>query len=256
MPTGSAMRILGIETSGNIGGFAVVDDGRLLAEVASDITGRHVERGDAMIEYVLQCAGTTIDDLAAVAVSLGPGSFTGLRVGLALAKGLCFGRGLPLVGVPTLDVMAEACAGAEGLVVPVRDARRGEIYFGLYDAAGGALRRLSDYRAVAPEALVGELLAPGRTAAESARPLVLVGDALAKYGETLRSRLGKRMVAVPELLWPPRPAMVGALGGKLLAGGKVADLDSIEPIYVRASEAERSALGGAGRGEGRDKKDT
>jgi len=253
------MRILGIETSGNIGGFAVVEDERLLAEVASDITGRHVERSDAMIEHVLDCAGTAISDLAAVAVSLGPGSFTGLRVGLALAKGLCFGRGLPLVGVPTLDAMAGALVGAAGLVVPVRDARRGEIYFALYGAAGGALSRLSDYRALAPEALADELLAQAGQgeagAAGRAAQLVLVGDALARYGETLRSRLGARMVAAPEVLWPPRPAIVAALGGRLLAEGKTADLDEIEPIYVRASEAERSALGGAGRGKGHDKKD-
>jgi tRNA threonylcarbamoyladenosine biosynthesis protein TsaB len=249
------MRILGIETSGNIGGFAVVEGGRLLAEIASDITGRHVERGDAMIEYVLECADTPIGGLAAVAVSLGPGSFTGLRVGLALAKGLCFGRGLPLVGVPTLDVMAEVFAGTEGVVVPVRDARRGEIYFGLYDAAGGTPRRLSDYRALAPDALADELLALGKATGENAKRFVLVGDALARYGGTLRSRLGARMVEAAEVMWPPRPAMVAALGGRMLAAGKVADLDGIEPIYVRASEAERSALGKADRGEGRDTKD-
>jgi tRNA threonylcarbamoyladenosine biosynthesis protein TsaB len=248
------MKILGIETSGTIGGFAVVEDGCLLAEVASDITGCHVEKGAAMIDYVLQSAGAKVGDLAGVAVSLGPGSFTGLRAGLASAKGLCFGSGLPLVGVPTLDCMAETFAACDGLVVPVRDARRGEIYFAVYDARDGALRRLCDYRALAPQLLAEELVALGRGVDQAARPLVLVGDALSRYGDTLRSRLGPRMVAAPQMLWAARPALVAELGARLLASGETADLDSVEPIYVRASEAERQARTKVARERSRDNK--
>lgn len=241
------MKILGIETSGSIGGFAVVEDGRILAEVTSDVTGRHLEKGAAMIEHVLASAGVSPDGLAAVAVSLGPGSFTGLRVGLALAKGICFGKGLPLVGAPTLDCIAEAMSLAEGLIVPVKDARRGEIYFSIYEAGGGRVRRLSDYMALAPDEVADRVVAVGSAALGDATVLV-AGDALTRYGEILRARLGARMVAAPEILWSPRPAVVASIGLEMLARGDIACLDTIEPLYVRPSEAERKLMGSRGRG--------
>jgi tRNA threonylcarbamoyladenosine biosynthesis protein TsaB len=243
------VRVLGIETSGNMGGFAVVEDGRLVAEITSDITGRHVEQGAAMIERVLGLAGTAVDSLGGVAVSLGPGSFTGLRVGLSLAKGLCFGRGLPLVGVPTLDCVAEPLAHFEGLVVPAKDARRGEIYFALYRARGGSLMRLSDYRALSPEALAAEIDGLVRAEGSPGGTALLAGDALAKYREVLRATLGDRMIEAGELLWPARPAVVAAMGARRMAEGRTDELGALEPIYVRLSEAERKASG-AGSGAG------
>jgi tRNA threonylcarbamoyladenosine biosynthesis protein TsaB len=246
-------RILGIETSGTIGGFALVEGERVLAEVTSDITGRHVEKGAAMIEYVLESGQMTPDDLAGVAVSLGPGSFTGLRVGLALAKGICFGRGLPLLGVPTLDCMAEAFALSEGLVAPVKDARRGEIYFGLYRASHGQVIRLAEYRALSPDLAINEI----EEKIPSGGRVLLVGDAISKYGDMFHSRLGPRALAAPELAWPVRPGLVAALGSRMLAEGKIAQLDTVEPIYVRSSEAERKATRfvASGRDRDRDKKD-
>lgn len=254
------MRILGIETSGTVGGYAVVEDGRVLAEASAEITGRHLEQGSAMMRRVLESSATPLAGLGAVAVSLGPGSFTGLRVGLAQAKGLCFGRGIPLVGVPTLDAVAEGTVaavaglapGAGGILVAARDARRGEIYFAAYDTPGGAPRRLTQYGALPPGALADRLLGLKEAAG---KPLVVLGDALARYGATLSERLGGRMVAAPENLWHPRPAIVAVLGERLLAAGQSVDIDGLEPIYVRVSEAERSAAGGADRGEGRNPKD-
>jgi len=247
------MKVLGIETSGSAGGFAVADETGLIAEVTADIMGHHLERGFDMIQSILAGAGLGVHELGGVAVSLGPGSFTGLRVGLALAKGLCFGRGLALAGVPTLDCMAEGLASFGGLLVPVRDARRGEVYFSVYEAKGGGLARLSPYRALAPEALVGTL--KGDTALfREQHPITLAGDGLVKYGEILRSGLGKRASFAPETLWDAKPGIVAAEGLRLIREGKVADLDTLEPIYVRASEAERQAAGRVLHGTDRDKK--
>jgi len=232
------MKMLAIETSGSLGGFAVTDDGRLLSEVVSDITGRHVEKGAAMIQYCLESACVPAGALGAVAVSLGPGSFTGLRVGLALAKGLCFATGTALVGVPTLDAMAEGLCLAEGLVAPARDARRGEIFLSVYEARGGRMKRVADYLALPPEAAAEEILKAGK-ALGSSGPILLAGDALVRYEDQLRSLLGARMIVADKMLWSPRPAVVAALGQRLLSEGKIADLDTIEPLYVRLSEAER-----------------
>jgi tRNA threonylcarbamoyladenosine biosynthesis protein TsaB len=247
------MRVLGIETSGSAGGFAIADEARVVTEVTADIMGHHLERGFDMIQSILAGAGLGVHDLDGVAVSLGPGSFTGLRVGLALAKGLCFGSGLALVGVPTLDCVAQGLASFEGLLVPVRDARRGEVYFSIYEAQGGLAVRLSPFRALAPEALAGEL--KGNSALlRDERPVTLAGDGLAKYGEILRSGLGERAFFAPETLWEAKPGVVAAEGLKLIREGKVAGIDTLEPIYVRASEAERQAAGRAFHGTDRDKK--
>lgn len=247
------MRVLGVETSGNVGGFAVIEDGRLLAEMTSEVAGRHLDKGAAMIEQVLDAAATSLGGLDGVAVSLGPGSFTGLRVGLGLAKGLCFGKGLALIGVPTLDCIAEAMAFAEGLVVAVKDARRGEIYFSMYRAGRGRVRRVSNYMAVPAEEVAGQVAAAGGSSGNAA--VFLAGDALARYGDFLRARLGPRMIAAPEILWSPRPSLVALVGLRLLAEGSVADLDAVEPLYVRPSEAERRLTGSVNRGSDRNQKD-
>jgi tRNA threonylcarbamoyladenosine biosynthesis protein TsaB len=262
------MKVLGIETSGSIGGVAIADGGCVVAETVSDVSGHHLERGAALVEDLLRDTGLALGDLDGVAVSLGPGSFTGLRVGLALAKGICFGRGLPLVGVPTLDCIAEGLGPLGGKIVPVKDARRGEVYFCFYEAIAGRARRLGTYRALSPELLVDEIreqagMSRERSAGEPAGSpgvegdgrVVLAGDALAKYGEVFRGGLGSRAVIAPEALWNAKPATVAELGSRLLEEGKTADLDTVEPLYVRASEAERQAAGRLERGTGYHKKD-
>jgi tRNA threonylcarbamoyladenosine biosynthesis protein TsaB len=228
------MRVLGIETSATTGGFAVIDGDRLMAEVVSDITGRHVERGVAMIEEVLESAGLKTADLDGVAVSLGPGSFTGLRVGLAIAKGICLGSGIAVAGVPTLDCIAESLSLWEGVVVPVRDARRGEIYVSTFSSHSSTVTRIGSYLALPPEGVID--LINGLT--ESGRVLV-AGDALERYGDVLRSGLGSGPVFAPRMFWAARPSVVALLGASLLEQGMSADPDTIEPMYIRPSEAER-----------------
>jgi tRNA threonylcarbamoyladenosine biosynthesis protein TsaB len=228
------VNILGIETSGNLGGFSVAGENGCLAEEAGDVTGRHLESATGMIEAVLAESGIGMGDLRGVAVSLGPGSFTGLRVGMSLAKGLCLALEIPLAGVPSLDSMAENLEPGEGLVVPVRDARRGEIYFSVYESGREGPKRIEDYRALRPEALVEHVnrLAGGR-------PVRLAGDALAVYGRELVQGLTGPVTAAPAEVWPSRPGTIARLGRELVRRGRVMDLDVAEPLYVRPSEAER-----------------
>jgi len=191
------VKVLAIETTGATGGFAIVEGAgaagpgaprpETVAAIDRDIMGRHVEASVCMIAELLDGASLALADLDGVAVSLGPGSFTGLRVGLGVAKGLCVGAGLPLVGVPTLDCLARPLRGSTGLVVPARDARRGEIYCCMYRSDGGALERLSPYMSLAPEALLGEI---GSAVEAGGGPVTLVGDALDRYGEVLGALVG------------------------------------------------------------------
>jgi tRNA threonylcarbamoyladenosine biosynthesis protein TsaB len=243
------MKILGIETSGSLGGFALLDDGHLVSEAIADVTGRHVEKGTDMIGEVLGRASVGIDQVDAVAVSLGPGSFTGLRVGLAIAKGLCLGRRIPLVGVPTLDCIAESLSCSDGIIVPVRDARRGEVYFSVYESRACSVRRIADYLAQPPERMVESI----RESIAGQRVL-LAGDGLLRYGDIIRSGLGSGAVEAPESMWMARPAVVARMGSELLKAGGGADIDTIEPVYVRPSEAERRAKRLADNGSSQDKK--
>ncbi len=240
------MKVLGIETSGNLCGCAVVEDEGLVGRMVSHVPGEHVEKLVYLIGNLLQEISVGIDGLEGVAVSLGPGSFTGLRIGLGTAKGICFGTGLPLAGVPTLDAMAETVCPWDGNIVPVRDARRGEIYMATYLSRGSSVERTSDYRALAPEEVgreIAELVRRGRT--------LVTGDALERYGELLRGMLPGEVVLVPKEQWMPSPAVVAAIGVRLLGEGRTIDPGTSEPLYLRPSEAER---GSTGHGRSADKK--
>jgi tRNA threonylcarbamoyladenosine biosynthesis protein TsaB len=229
------MVVLGIETTGRLGGFGIARDGGRVVEVMEDMTGSHVERGIGMLVRTLELAGTGLGSLDGLAVSIGPGSFTGVRVGLAMAKGIAFARKIPLAGVPTLDCMAGATE-AEGLVVPVRDARRGEIYFSIYLRESGSLTRLDDYLAAEPGQLV-ERVKPHA----AGRRVTLTGDAISRYGDAVAGGLGPGVEFAPETEWAVRPGTVAALGLELLKAGGACDPAALEPLYVRASEAERQA---------------
>jgi len=243
------VRLLAIETSGKVGEFAVVSEGGVLSESTVDVAGRLLEKGIGEIEGVLGRAGTTLAELDAVAVSMGPGSFTGLRVGLAMAKGLCFRRELHLVGVPTLDAIARAQSARAGFIVPVLDARRGEIYLSIYASDGSVVSRLTDYLALPPDAAI-ELIR--QKCAGS--PALVAGDAIRSYGDVLASGPGPgsgpesgaefEVEFAPEEAWRVRARIVGQIGLSLLGEGKVLDPATAEPMYIRPSEAERKARRG------------
>ena len=244
------MRVLGIETSGELCGCAVVEDERLMGERVSGVPGEHVEKLAHMIASLLEEISVGVDGLDGVAASLGPGSFTGLRIGLGTAKGICFGAGLPMAGVPTLDAMAETACPWTGNIVPLRDARRGEIYTAAYSSTGTDVERISDYRALDPDRVgreISDLARRGKT--------LVSGDALNRYGELLRKMLPDEVVFLPRERWMPSPRVVASIGTRLIGEGRTLDVGSSEPFYLRPSEAERQARkagGPAGNGTSQD----
>jgi tRNA threonylcarbamoyladenosine biosynthesis protein TsaB len=166
-----------------------------------------------------------------VAVSSGPGSFTGLRVGMAAAKGFCFGWGVPLVPVPTLHALAWRFRREGAAICPLQDARKGEFYSATFRFAGGSLARLSPDAALSPEALAERLPAEG--------PVLFCGDGVAPARSFLSARLGARAIFPPEGEELPSASAVGELALELLrAGVPLPDPASVVPTYVRASEAE------------------
>ena len=222
------MVILGIETSTMTEGVAVVDGHKVLAEHRSDVGSTHAERLMSVILQTLDAAKVGLEELKGVAVSIGPGSFTGLRIGLSTAKGLCLARHIPLVPVPTLDGLANLLPFCRHLVCPILDAKRREVYTALYRTAKGIPERLSSYRAVAASEFLKEMN----------EPTVFLGDGVAVYRDLIEERLGHRAYFVPDHAALPSGSSIALLGHQMLNEGETADINSVEPMYLRKSDAE------------------
>lgn len=222
------MLVLGIDTSTTQGGAALLDARGVVSEYTLNVAATHSERLLPAVDRMLHDAGVTLRDLAGLAVAIGPGSFTGLRIGLSTVKGLAYASGLPVVGVPSLEALAWAVPAARWQVCPVLDARKQEVYAAVFRHGRDGLRRLTDDRALAPEALCALIR----------RPTLFLGDGLGTYGALFRERLGPRFLVPPAASRGSRPACVAELGRARLLAGERDDIDRLVPRYLRPSEAE------------------
>jgi tRNA threonylcarbamoyladenosine biosynthesis protein TsaB len=224
------MRVLAVEASSLAGGVALLEDERLVAEYLLDVSVTHSERLMSAVDRVLADARWTPRALGGLAVAIGPGSFTGLRIAVSTVKGLAVALGLPIAAVPTLDAMAAALPWAALPVCPVLDARKGEVYASLYRWRDGAMHREWDYLAIPPAALAERL----------GEPTLVVGD-----GARVIDSPHARALPPPQRL--PSPACVGALGLARLRRGETVAAAALAPLYLRPSEAElkRRVLAGA-----------
>ena len=224
------MWTLAIETATLAGSAALLDDDRVVGQSLLDIALTHSERLMAMVDRLLEDCGRDIGDVDALAVSIGPGSFTGLRVGVATVKGLAMALGLPVGPVPTLDALASNLPFADAPVCPLLDARKGEVYLSLYRWDGEAMRRECEYLALAPRA-AAERLEP---------PVIVLGDGVTPCLPYL-AHLGAGLRVAPSSHITPSAAVVGRLGRRAIAAGQGVAAESLEPLYLRPSEAELKA---------------
>jgi tRNA threonylcarbamoyladenosine biosynthesis protein TsaB len=232
------MLVLGIESSTVQGGVAIVGEDRVWCESVLNVEVTHSERLLPAVDRALSDARISLEDLGGIAVSIGPGSFTGLRIGLSTVKGLAFATGLPVVGIPTLEAMAWSLPAARFQVCPVLDARKQEVYAAIFRHGRDGLERVMDDTALTPEALCGLIR----------RPTLFLGDGAAAYGVLLRERLGERMLLPPLASRGARPACVAELGRARLLRGERDAPDMLVPRYLRPSEAElrrRAAVNGS-----------
>ena len=225
------MKVLGIETATLAGGVALIDETRLIAEYRLHVEVRHSERLLSTIDHLMTGSGISLADLDGIAVSIGPGSFTGLRVCLATAKGLAFGIGKPLALVPTLEGMAAAFPYCKAPVSPWLDARRGEVYWGLFDYTGAALARLRPDAATSPEQVLDEIKRLGRE-------ILFIGEGAIQYREKIVEALGERALFPPPASHFPSSAAIAERGLFRLLKGETVSPEEAAPIYLRASTAE------------------
>lgn len=224
---------LAIETATGCGSVALtrggLTDGRVLAEYTLQPEVVHTRRLLGLIEHLMAATTTTWAELDAVAVSQGPGSFTGLRIGMAAAQGIAMAADRPLVGVPTLDALAMQAWGADGQLCCVLDARKQQVYAAFYRRdVNGSRRRLGDSVVLSTEAL----------AARITEPTLVFGPGAAVCASWLADCAFARVAAGPAL--HPRAALVGFCGTEALAAGDTDGTAALAPLYVRASEAELS----------------
>lgn len=223
------MKVLGIDTSTSCGSVGLMDNGEVISDYLLNIPVTHSERLLGAIKFILREARCLIGDLDGWAISLGPGSFTGLRIGVSTVKGLAYATGKPVAGVSILDVLASQIAPTSYLICPILDARKQEVYTAFYRyEEGNSLRRQSDYQAIRPEDFVKKIK----------EHTIFLGEGVKTYRDFLLNSLPSLAIFPPAPLNVSHGSMVAKLGSELLQKGECLDLSNFTPLYIRPSEAE------------------
>ena len=228
------MKILALETSAKSVSAAVTEDGVLLALSYQNSGLTHSRTLMPLVSHVLGAASLTMDDVGLVAVSHGPGSFTGLRIGVSAAKGLAWAKELPCCGVSTLEAMARGASDFDGLIVCAMDARRQQVYHALFLSENGRLTRLRDDCAVSLEELSADL----RTRPQ---PKLVVGDGAQLCYDYLTSHNIACRLAAPDHRFQSA-AGVALTAEDMVRRGETCSAQELRPVYLRLSQAERERL--------------
>ena len=226
------MLILALDSSAIVASVALCENDRTVASFTVKNGNTHSETLLPMVESVLHCAQVEVNDVDLFACSVGPGSFTGVRIGAATLKGLAFGKNKPCIGVSTLEALAQNLVPFEGLICPVMNARRGQVYNALFACENGKLVRLCEDRALSVADLEQELQ-------ERALPFALCGDGCAEY-----LRLAQKTVpaAISPLLADQNAASVAKVAYSAFLRGESGTDAALAPVYLRLPQAERERL--------------
>ena len=223
------MLILALDSSAAPASAALLEDGKILSEFYINTKQTHSQTLMPMVESVLKLTNKTLDDVTCMAVSAGPGSFTGVRIGVSCVKGLSMMRNIPCAGVSTLRAMAENARQLTGIVCAVMDARCGQVYNALFRAEGGTLTRLCDDRALP----IAELLEECKMFTEK---IYLVGDGAELCYETIAAIHAE--LVLPQLRFQ-RASGVAMAAQEMVENGQTVTPDALMPIYLRLPQAER-----------------
>lgn len=226
------MKILGIESASLTASSAIWEDGIIVAEYTVNFKKTHSQTLLPMIEEICRMTEQNLQTLDAIAVSEGPGSFTGLRIGSATAKGLGLALDLPVIPVPTLDAMAYQCFDAVSTICPIMDARRGQVYNGIYEWESGKFVVRTPSRAVDMDTVIEEVNALGG-------PVIFLGDGVPVQLEHIKEQVKVPYYLAPATMNRQRAAAVAALGAEKYVAGIIQTAAEHAPVYLRPSQAER-----------------
>lgn len=225
------MKILGIDTSTKFCNLGLIEDEDIIIEHA--INGSKKKHSSILlpaIKDLLEVIDLKIEEINGIAVSIGPGSFTGLRIGLCVAKGLCYARSLPLLGIPTLDAMVFPLKGIPYLICPVLESKKDEIYDVVF-RGGDSLHRVMDYKCEDIQSLLVRL-------SPLKEKIIFLGDGIKKYRDIIKEKIGKDALFIDSQLNLPVATSIAFLGLNKLKKGEEDDISILFPFYLRKSEAE------------------
>ncbi|MBI5048707.1 MAG: tRNA (adenosine(37)-N6)-threonylcarbamoyltransferase complex dimerization subunit type 1 TsaB [Deltaproteobacteria bacterium] len=238
------MKILAIDTATASGSIALLEDGRLIAELTTCIQETHAERLLPSIKTLLHGIGASIEDVDGFALAAGPGSFTGLRIGLSTIKGLAWSLNKKVVCVSTLEALAMNLPYSDKQICPLLDARKKEVYAGIYKFQDASFKMQDNDRletcglqlatclmpdaALSPEALIERIT----------KSTIFLGDGLKVYGNPIKAMLKDKAIIAPEYLWTIKASNIGLLAWKRFKNGDSDSPQTVELKYLRPSEAE------------------
>jgi len=225
------MKILSIDSATEAASCAVIEDEKLLGEITFNYKKQHSVILMTIIDNLLKNTNTDINTLDGFVVSKGPGSFTGLRIGMSTIKGLSQGSDKPFISISSLDALAYNMAYTPGIICPILNALRGNVYTSLYEFKRDALVKLTEYHIMSIEELLALI-------EKQNKPVTFIGDGINLFKEQISNSLPQAFFA-PAHLNLVRASALGELGIKKLREGKSDDLYNSAPIYIRKSQAER-----------------
>ncbi len=226
------MRILALDSSGLVATVAILEDEQMIAEYTVNYKKTHSQTLLPMLDEIVKMTEFDLDSIDAIAVAGGPGSFTGLRIGAATAKGLGLALNKPLIHIPTVEGMAYCLWGQEGLICPIMDARRNQVYTGVYRFVDGEFQVVEDQMALSVPELIVKLN-------EYGEKVTFLGDGVPVYKEQFLEGLTCPYTFAPAHMNRQRAGAVGALAIKYFQEGKVESARDHKPDYLRLSQAER-----------------
>ncbi len=231
------MLIFGIDTCSSAATAAIVDDQKMVAQTVVNMGRTHSQIMMPQIEEMFKTTGLDPNDIDAFAAAVGPGSFTGVRIGVATAKGLAQATDKPCIEVSTLEALAFSSRFFDGIAAPILDARRQQVYNALFDCKKGQMQRLTDDRALSLTDLIAELKSLDRD-------VIFMGDGVFVFEEEIRKELGDRAFFAPKTTVMNLGGAVAELGLEKFQAGATVTYSQLLPSYVRLSQAERDLISG------------
>jgi tRNA threonylcarbamoyladenosine biosynthesis protein TsaB len=225
------LKILGIDTSTKFCNLGLIEDEDILIEYTiNGLKKKHSSILVPAIKNLFKTIDLKIEEINGIAVSMGPGSFTGLRIGLCVAKGLCYARSLPLLGIPTLDAMAFPFKEIPYLICPILESKKDEIYDVVF-RGGVSLHKVMDYKCEDIQSLLFRL-------SSLKEKIIFSGDGIKKYRDFIKEKIGKDALFIDSQLNLPVATSIAFLGLNKLKQGEKDNISTLSPFYLRKSEAE------------------
>lgn len=225
------MNILAIDTTTRFLCLGIEKEGKVF-QVNADLGTRHSEMIIPKLKALLKKANVALKDIDYIVCGVGPGSFTGIRIGLSTAKGLAYGVDKPLVGIPSLDILAHnaprpnggAGARPSAAICPIIDARRQLVYSAVYKMGKSGIKKISPYMLIPPAELLEKVAGYER--------VVFLGDGLKEYKDLIVAKLGSRAILLDEAAWYPKASFILSIARDLIAKKKYSDAKALKPIYL------------------------